>query len=56
MKLWSEDQIVQSLVAAGFSEGNVQSFWRSHSFVAFIALRGTRATLWLLGNPAWFAR
>ncbi len=39
MKLWSEDQIVQSLVAAGFLEGNVQSFWRSHGFAAFIALR-----------------
>ena len=39
MKLWSEDQIFRSLVTAGFLEGNVQSFWRSHGFTAFIALR-----------------
>ena len=39
MKLWSEDQIVRSLVAAGFPEGNVQPFWRSHNFAAFVALR-----------------
>jgi tRNA (cmo5U34)-methyltransferase len=39
MKLWSEEQIVQSLVSAGFAPANVQSFWRSHSFAGFIALR-----------------
>lgn len=41
MKLWSENQIIRSLVTAGFEEGNVQSFWRSHSFAAFIALRSS---------------
>ena len=39
MKLWSEEQIVQSLIAAGFQATNVQSFWRNHSFAAFVALR-----------------
>jgi len=39
LKPWSEEQIVQSLVAAGFCETKVQPFWRNHSFAAFIALR-----------------
>jgi tRNA (cmo5U34)-methyltransferase len=39
MKLWTEDQILQSLIAAGFHPANVQSFWRNHAFAAFIALR-----------------
>jgi tRNA (cmo5U34)-methyltransferase len=39
MKPWLEEQIVQSLSAAGFCEANVQPFWRNHSFAAFIALR-----------------
>jgi tRNA (cmo5U34)-methyltransferase len=39
MKPWLEEQIVQSLLAAGFCEANVQPFWRNHSFAAFIALR-----------------
>jgi len=39
MKLWSEDQIVSSLVSGGFAHPNVQCFWRNHSFAAFIALK-----------------
>jgi tRNA (cmo5U34)-methyltransferase len=39
MKLWSEDQILQSIAAAGFAPANVQCFWRNHSFASFIALR-----------------
>lgn len=39
MKLWSEEQIIQSLADAGFARANVQSFWRNHSFAGFIALR-----------------
>lgn len=39
MKLWSEEQIVQSLIAAGFEATKVESLWRNHSFAAFIALR-----------------
>jgi hypothetical protein len=39
MKPWSEEQIVQSLLTAGFCEANVQPFWRNHSFAASIALR-----------------
>jgi tRNA (cmo5U34)-methyltransferase len=39
MKLWSESQIVDSLVQAGFHPLSVQSFWRNHNFAAFIAIR-----------------
>jgi len=39
MKLWSEDQIMNSLVEGGFAPTNVQCFWRNHNFAAFIALR-----------------
>ena len=39
MKLWTEDQIVQSLHKAGFREDGVQCFWRNHSFTAFLALK-----------------
>jgi hypothetical protein len=39
LKLWSEEQIVRSLVAAGFDVANVQPFWRNHTFAAFLALR-----------------
>jgi tRNA (cmo5U34)-methyltransferase len=39
MKLWTEDQIVQSFHKAGFREDQIQCFWRSHSFAAFLALK-----------------
>jgi len=39
LKLWSEEQIMRSLVAAGFDVANVQPFWRNHAFAAFLALR-----------------
>jgi tRNA (cmo5U34)-methyltransferase len=39
MKLWTEDQIAESLVLAGFSRDRVQCFWRNHSFAAFLALK-----------------
>ena len=39
MKLWTEEQIVQSLYKAGFQENHVQCFWRNHSFTAFLALK-----------------
>ena len=39
MKLWSEEQIVRSLAAAGFPTANVQSFWRNHRDGTFMALR-----------------
>jgi tRNA (cmo5U34)-methyltransferase len=39
LKLWSEEQIIHSLLAAGFDAANVQPFWRNHAFAAFLALR-----------------
>ncbi len=39
MKLWTEEKIVQSLVRAGFESSQIQCFWRSHSFAAFLALK-----------------
>jgi tRNA (cmo5U34)-methyltransferase len=39
MKLWTEEQILNSLQAAGFARANVQCFWRNHNFAAFIALK-----------------
>jgi tRNA (cmo5U34)-methyltransferase len=39
MKLWSEEQIINSLVAAGFTANHVQCFWRNHNFAAFIAVK-----------------
>jgi tRNA (cmo5U34)-methyltransferase len=39
MKPWPEQRIVDSMLAAGFSETNVQPFWRNHGFAAFIAIR-----------------
>jgi tRNA (cmo5U34)-methyltransferase len=39
MKLWTEAQIVGSIVRAGFAPENVQCFWRNHNFAAFIALK-----------------
>jgi tRNA (cmo5U34)-methyltransferase len=39
MKLWSEQQIVDSIAAAGFATEKVQSFWRNHNFTAIIALK-----------------
>jgi len=39
MKLWTEDQVVQSLGLSGFAPDRVQCFWRSHSFAAFLALK-----------------
>jgi tRNA (cmo5U34)-methyltransferase len=39
MKLWTEEQIVTSIVAAGFAAADVQCFWRNHNFAAFIALK-----------------
>jgi tRNA (cmo5U34)-methyltransferase len=39
MKLWTEDQILQSLVLAGFLREQIQCFWRNHSFAAFLALK-----------------
>src|SRR5262249_9454667 len=39
MKLWTEEQIVTSIMAAGFATTDVQCFWRNHNFAAFIALK-----------------
>ena len=39
LKLWSEEQLVTSLLAAGFEPAKVQPFWRNHAFSAFLALR-----------------
>ena len=39
LKLWSEEQIIHSLLAAGFDAANIQPFWRNHAFAAFLALR-----------------
>ena len=36
--LWTEGQIAESLVLAGFSRDRVQCLWRNHSFAAFLAL------------------
>lgn len=40
MKLWSEAQIVGSLVKVGFSPENIQVFWRNHLFVGIVAIKG----------------
>jgi len=39
MKLWSEQQIADSMVAAGFATERIQCFWRNHNFAAIIALK-----------------
>jgi tRNA (cmo5U34)-methyltransferase len=39
MKLWSEQQIMDSIVDAGFAPEKVQCFWRNHNFTALIALK-----------------
>jgi tRNA (cmo5U34)-methyltransferase len=39
MKLWTEEQILSSLEAAGFASTNMQCFWRNHNFASFIALK-----------------
>jgi tRNA (cmo5U34)-methyltransferase len=39
MKLWTEEQITEALIRAGFSRTHIQCFWRSHNFVGFLALR-----------------
>jgi tRNA (cmo5U34)-methyltransferase len=39
MKLWSEQQIIDSITAAGFAAEKVQCFWRNHNFTALIALK-----------------
>jgi hypothetical protein len=39
MKLWTEEQILNSLNAAGFAGIDVQCFWRNHNFAGFIALK-----------------
>ena len=39
MKLWTEEQVLNSMMAAGFATTNVQCFWRNHNFAAFIALK-----------------
>ena len=35
MKLWSEEEVVNSVIASGFSATNLQCFWRNHNFAAF---------------------
>jgi len=40
MKLWSEGQIVEMLVKAGFQSQNIQPFWRNHLFVGMLAVKG----------------
>jgi tRNA (cmo5U34)-methyltransferase len=39
MKLWSEQQIIDSMVTAGFASEKIQCFWRNHNFTAIIALK-----------------
>jgi tRNA (cmo5U34)-methyltransferase len=39
MKLWSEQQILNSIMAAGFASTSVECFWRNHNFTGFIALK-----------------
>ena len=39
MKLWSEEELVNSMIASGFSATNLQCFWRNHHFAAFVALK-----------------
>ena len=39
LKPWTEERLINALVAAGFEARNVQPFWRNHSFAAFVALR-----------------
>ena len=39
MKLWSEEEVVNSVIAGGFSATNLQCFWRNHNFAAFVALK-----------------
>jgi hypothetical protein len=39
MKLWTEEQILNSLKVAGFAGTDVQCFWRNHNFAAFIGLK-----------------
>jgi len=39
LKPWTEERLINALVAAGFEARHVQPFWRNHSFAAFVALR-----------------
>jgi len=39
MKLWTEEQILNALINAGFEDTHMQCFWRNHNFAAFIALK-----------------
>jgi tRNA (cmo5U34)-methyltransferase len=39
MKLCTEEQILSSLTAAGFTDSHVQCFWRNHNFAGLIALK-----------------
>lgn len=39
MKPWTESRLMDALGEAGFNRGNVQCFWRSHNFLALVALR-----------------
>jgi len=39
MKLWTDEEILDALITAGFEIRNLQCFWRNHNFAAFIAIK-----------------
>ena len=39
MKLWSEQQIIDTMAGVGFAKEKIQCFWRNHNFASVIALK-----------------